>query len=67
MEKTKKKLYQQLMRKISIMKCKKFVTYAKKDLILIKMMKMHLSYTINSEIIVITHEILEELLIVFVI
>ena len=45
----------------------KFVTYAKKDLILIKMMKMNLSYTINSEIIVITHEILEELLIVFVI
>ena len=55
------------MRKMSIMKCKKFVTYAKKDLILIKMMKMHLSYTIKSEIIVITHEILEELLIVFVI
>ena len=56
----------------------KFVTYAKKNLILMKMMKMikinliqmkmikmHLSHTIKSEIIVITLENLEELLIIF--
>ena len=45
----------------------KFVTYAKKYVVLIKMMKMHLTNTIKSEIIVITQEKLEELLIVFVI
>ena len=37
-------------------------TYAKKDLILIKMMKIHLNYTIHSEIIVIIQKNLEELL-----
>ena len=45
----------------------KFVTYAKKNLVLTKMIKMHLSYTMKSEIIVITLENLEELLIVFAI
>ena len=44
----------------------KFVTYAKKNSILMKMIKMHLSHTIKSEIIVITLENLEELLIIFV-
>ena len=39
----------------------------KKNLILIKMMKIHLNYIIKEEIIVITQENLEELLIVFVI
>ena len=49
------------------MKSKKFVTYVKKNLVLMKMVKMHLNYTIKSEIIVITGENLEELLIVFAI
>ena len=41
--------------KISQMKSKKFVIYAKKNLVLMmKMMKMHLNYTIKSNIIVIT-------------
>ena len=46
------------------MKSKKFVTYEKKNLVLIKMIRMHLNYTLKSEIIVITQENLEELLIV---
>ena len=46
---------------------KQKVTYAKKNLVLMKMIKMHLNYTIKSEIIVITLENLEELLIVFAI
>ena len=48
------------------MKIKNFVTYAKKNLILIKMIKMHLNI-IRLEIIVMTQEHLEELLITFVI
>ena len=55
------------MKKLSFMKTKKFVTYVKKNLVLIKMIKIHLNYTIKSEIIVITQENLEELLIVFAI
>ena len=43
------------------MKGKKFVTYAKKNLVQMKMIKMHLDYTIKSEIIVFTPENLEEL------
>ena len=39
----------------------------KKNLVLMKMIKIHLNYTIKSEIIVITQENLEELLIVFAI
>ena len=49
------------------MKSKRFVTYAKKNLVLMKKKKTHLNYTIKSEIIVITLENLEELLIVFAI
>ena len=45
----------------------KFATYAKKNVVLMKMIKMHLNYTIKSEIIFITLENLEELLIVFAI
>ena len=41
-----------------------FVTYVKKNLILVKIIKIHLHYTIKSEITVITHENLEELLLV---
>ena len=44
-----------------------YATYAKMNLVLMKMIKMHLNYTIKSEIIVITLENLEELLIVFAI
>ena len=55
------------MKKLSFMKTKKFVTYVKKNLVLIKMIKIYLNYTIKSEIIVITLENLGQLLIVFVI
>ena len=44
------------------MKSKRFVTNAKEHLVLMKMIKMHLNYTIKSESIVITLENLEELL-----
>ena len=47
------------------MKSKKFVIYAKSNLILMKMIKLHLNYILKSEMIVITQENLEELLIVF--
>ena len=46
---------------ISLTKSKKYVTFAKKDLVLI------IKSIINSEIIVTTQENIEELLIVFVI
>ena len=49
------------------MKTKRFVTYVKNNLELMKMIKRNLNYTIKSEIIVITLENLEELLIVFAI
>ena len=49
------------------MKSEKYIIYAKNDLVLIKMINMHLQYAIRSEIIVITLENLEELLIVFTI
>ena len=45
--------YRQLIKKISLMKSKNFATYVKKNLILIKMIKMHLNYIIKSEIVVI--------------
>ena len=54
-------------KKISFMKSKKFVTYLKKNSVQMKMIKMNLNYTVKSEIIVITQENLEELLIVFAI
>ena len=40
------------MKKISLIKSKKNVIYSKKDLILMKMIKIHLNYIIKSEIIV---------------
>ena len=49
------------------MKSKTFVTYEKKNSVLIKIIKKHLNYTIKLEIIVITLENLEELLIVLAI
>ena len=55
------------MKKISLMKGEKFVTYAKKSFVLTKMGKINLNYTKKSEIIVITLENLEELLIEFAI
>ena len=51
------------MKKISLIKSKKYVIYAKKDLVLMMIIK---SIT-KSEIIVTTQENLEKLLIVFVI
>ena len=49
------------------MKIKKFVKYVKKNLVMIKMIKVHLNYTIRSEIIIVTQENLADLLIVFAI
>ena len=53
--------------KLVLLKSKKFVTYVKKNFVLIRMMRTNLNYTIKSEIIVIKQENLEELLIIFVI
>ena len=58
-------LLSDLIKKISFMKSDTFVTYAKNILVLIKMIKMNLSYTVKSEIIVTTKKDLEELLIPF--
>ena len=55
------------MKKLSLMKSKKFVTFVKKNLVQTKMIKIHSNYTIKLEIIVITLENLEELLIKFAI
>ena len=49
------------MKEISPMKSKKYVTYAKKIFVMMKMRRVNLNCTINSEIIVITLENLEEL------
>ena len=56
-----------LINKISLMKSKRFVAYAEKYLVLMKMIKMYLNYTMKSETIAITLENLVELLIVFAI
>ena len=60
-----------MMKKTSLTKSKKVATYVKKNLIMIMMMMMAMMMTIKSiiksEIIVITRENLEELLIIFVI
>ena len=63
----KKKEMIALINKISLMKSKRFVTYAEKYLVLMKMIKMYLNYTMKSETIAITLENLVELLIVFAI
>ena len=55
------------MKKQSLIKSEKFVIYVKKNLILIKMIKIHLNYTVKQEIIVIILENIDELLITFVI
>ena len=52
-------------KKKSFIKSKQFVTYAKKNLVQIKMIKMNLNYTVKSEIIVTAQENLDELLKVF--
>ena len=49
------------------MKSKKFVTSGKENLVLIKMIKIFLNYTVKSEILVITQDNLEKLFIVFAI
>ena len=53
------------MKKLSLMKSKKYATYAKKSFFLVKMREMNLNYIIKSEINVITPENLGELLLVF--
>ena len=55
------------MKKISLMKGKKIVTYAKKSFLMMKMGKVNLNYITKSGIIAITMENIEEMLIVFVI
>ena len=62
-----KEIHSWLIKKLSLMESKKYIIYAKKDLVLIKMIKIHLHYAIKSEIIVIALENLEELLILFTI
>ena len=59
----KKKRCRQLMKKISLIKSKKYVIYAKKDLVLMMVIKG----IIKSEIIVIILEIIKELLMIYVI
>ena len=53
------------MKKLSFIKDKKYVAYAKKTFAM-KMIEMYLDYTKKSDTIVITPENLEELLIIFV-
>ena len=55
------------MKKLSFIKDKKHITYAKESFVTIKIRKANLNYNKKSEIIVITPENLEELLIVFAI
>ena len=52
---------------IKFMKNKKYVTYAKESFVMIKIRKANMTFIIKSEIIVITQENLEELLIIFAI
>ena len=54
-------------KKLRLIKSKRFATYVKKKFVLMKIIKIHLNYTIKSEIIVITRENLEQLLILFAI
>ena len=49
------------------MKAKKYVIYAKKSFVMIKMRKANMPFIIKSEIIAITPGNLEELLIIFAI
>ena len=53
------------MKKLRSIKDKKYVTYAKKSFVMIKINKANLDYTKKSEIIFITPENLEELLTIF--
>ena len=55
------------MKKINFIKSKKYVKYAKKDLVLMMMMMMIIKSIIKSDIIITTQENIEKLLIVFVI
>ena len=52
---------------IKFMKNKEYVTYAKESFVMIKIRKANMTFIIKSEIIVITQENLEELLIIFAI
>ena len=55
------------MKKLSLIKSKQLLTFLKKNLVQMKMIKIHLNYTLKLEIIVITQKNLERLLIIFVI
>ena len=55
------------MKKMSLTKNQKFVTFVKKTLVQIKMIKIYLNYIIRLEITAIMQENLEKLLIVFAI
>ena len=54
-------------KKISLMKCKRYVIYAKNSFVMIKIKKKNLNGTKKLEIIVITLENLEQQLTVFAI
>ena len=54
-------------KEITFMKAKKYVIYAKKSFVMIKIRKANMPFIIKSEIIAITPENLEELLIIFAI
>ena len=63
--KKKKEMIPLTNEKIRLMKSRKFATYIKKNLILMKMIKMHINNIIKSEILVMIQENLEGLLVVF--
>ena len=53
------------MKKLSLIKDKKYITYANVSFVMIKISKANLNVIIKSEIIAITPENLEKLLIIF--
>ena len=53
--------------KLLFMKVKKYVTYAKKNFVMIKIRKANMLFIVKLEIIATTQEHLEELLIIFAI
>ena len=62
-----KKLYHSQVMMLLFIKAKKYVIYAKEDFVMIKIKKVNLNFIIKLEIIFITPENLEGLLIIFAI
>ena len=62
-----KKLYHSQVMMLLFIKAKKYVIYAKRDFVMIKIKKVNLNFIIKLEIIFITPENLEGLLIIFAI